>query len=86
MKWPKLFTRNKQKEKLMQHFSEEYRQSLINEHKLISVAIAQLVDTGYGKYARTHGVDAVQGAASKMRIRKVELEAMIDVLTDFIHG
>lgn len=70
----------------MKHFSEEYLQTLVNEHKLISASISQMLEVSYSRYARSHGADVVAAAASKLRTRKVELEAQIDVLTDFLKG
>lgn len=70
----------------MQYFSEEYREKLINEHKLISASISRLVEIEYAKYARAHGADIVTLAVSNLKARKVELEAHIDVLTDFLRG
>ena len=68
----------------MQYFSEEYRQQLINEHKLISASIAQLSDIGYARYARSHGVDTIIAALSQLKTKKVELEAMIDVINEYV--
>jgi hypothetical protein len=70
----------------MKHFSEEYMQSLINEHKLVSASVTQLLETRYQWYARQHGADVVAAAASNLRIRKVELEAQIDLLDEFLKG
>lgn len=70
----------------MQHFSEEFRQKLINEHRLVSASIARLGEIEYAKYARAHGYDAAALALTNLKARKVELEVQIDVLTDFLHG
>lgn len=87
MKWlKKLLFKHQDRKALMQHFSDEYLQSLINEHKLVSASIKQLIENRYQLYARTHGADTVSAAASNLRTRKVELEAQIDVLNDFLKG
>ena len=78
--------RNRNKEKLMKHFSEEYLTQLINEHKLVSASITALTVTDFRKYVMNHNVDIVTAASSNLKARKVELEAMIDVLTDFLRG
>lgn len=71
----------------MKHFSHEYREHLINEHKMISASIVRLTDPQHGamQYARAHGHDAVAAAASNLKTRKVELEAQIDLLTEFLN-
>lgn len=69
----------------MQYFSEEYRDKLVNEHKLVSTAIVRITD-GYKQYAPHHTGDAIAAAHTSLRARKVELEVMIDVLNDHLHG
>jgi hypothetical protein len=77
------------KEKHMNHFSQEFLDKLIAEHRLISAAILQLSskhsDSGYARYVRSHGVDAVDQARKNLYVRKVELEAQIDVLRDYLN-
>lgn len=71
----------------MEHFSEEYLLRLINEHKLISAALAHISNGGaYTQKARQHGIDALTLCVSNLRAKKVELEGMIDVLTEFLHS
>ena len=70
----------------MLHFSKEYLENLQNEHKLVSAAISQITTHAYVRFARTHGADPVAAAASNLKARKVELEAQIDVLTEFLSG
>ena len=68
----------------MDHFSTEYLERLQNEHKLVATSITQLTVHDYPRYARAHGVDPVAGAVSNLKAKKVELEAMIDVLAEFL--
>ena len=73
----------------MNHFSQEFLDKLIAEHRLISAAILQLTsnhaDNGYARYARTHGIDAVDQARKNLYTKKVELEAQIDVLREYLN-
>lgn len=77
------------KEKHMNHFSQEFLDKLIAEHRLVSASILQLTsnhaDGGYARYARAHGPDAVDQAKKNLYVRKVELEAQIDVLRDYLN-
>jgi len=70
----------------MQQFSDEYRQKLINEHKLVSTSITRLTTTDWPRQARQHGADVVGAAVSNLKAKKVELEAQIDVLSEFLDG
>lgn len=82
----KIFKRNKKEKKDMKHFSDEYREKLQNEHKLVSASITHLTTSGWPRFARAHGADVVTAAVSNLKVRKVELEAQIDVLTEFLDG
>lgn len=76
---------SKERKKLMQHFSAEYRDQLINEHKLVSATIAHLRTGGIAhQKARAHGQDAYALALNNLSAKKVELEGMIDVLSEFL--
>lgn len=71
----------------MQYFSEEYKDKLVNEHKLLTGSINFMQHPGnYAKYVRTHGVDLASAALNDMRIKKVQLEAKIDTLIEFLDG
>ena len=70
----------------MQHFSQEYLEKLIAEHKLVSASYAQLKTIHFKRQIQTHGMLAVEEALSKLATRKVELEAYIDTLTEFLNG
>lgn len=70
----------------MKHFSEEYRDKLINEHKLVSASINRLTTTDYPRQARAHGADTIHAAVQNLKAKKVELEAQIDVLNEFLEG
>ncbi len=69
----------------MTYFSEEYRQKLVNEHKLVSACITQFTDR-YKQYAAFHGADAMTAAHTTLRAEKVALELKIDVLDEFLRG
>ena len=67
----------------MKHFSEEYRQKLIAEHKLVSATIQQMTQM-YPRYVQNNSADAVAAAISDYKIKKIQLEGQIDVLTEFL--
>lgn len=73
----------------MQHFSQEYKDKLIAQHKLVAIAISRLTGQGdYSGYAKnkinTHGISAVDAAILQLRAEKLILEAQIDSLSDFL--
>ena len=78
-----LFKKKQESKDLMDYFSIEYRNKLINEHRLISTSVAHLSQHAAQK-ARVHGHDAVAAAINNQMAKKVELEGMIDVLTEFL--
>jgi hypothetical protein len=67
----------------MQHFSHEYLEKLIAEHRLVSATAYQLSSSPM--YARNHGA-AVAGAIDNLKLKRIELEGMIDVLQDYLNG
>lgn len=69
----------------MKYFSEEYKEKLQNEHKLVAAAITRLTTVDYPRQARSHGVDVVTAAVSNLKTRKLELEVQIDVLNEFLY-
>jgi hypothetical protein len=83
LKW---WRKPKPKEKHMNHFSQEYLEKLIAEHKLVSASIARLRGEDFNRHSRNHGAAAVSMALSTMTSRKVELEAYIDTLADYLNG
>jgi hypothetical protein len=70
----------------MQHFSQEYLDKLIAEHKLISATVSQIKTVSFNRYAAVHGHDTVSAAISNLKVRRVELEGQIDVLSDYLNG
>jgi len=81
----KLFRRFKmKKEKHMNLFSQDYLDQLIAEHKLVSVAIGRITERDYPRFAKSHGVAAVDTAVLQLKSKKVQLEAMIDSLLEYI--
>jgi citrate synthase len=80
-----LFKRKPKKEKHMDYFSDEFRNKLIAEHKLIAASIAR-IETEQHIYAQRHHLSSIANAISNLKARKIELEAQIDVLEDYLHG
>ncbi len=75
------------KEKHMQHFSHEYLEKLVAEHRLVSAAIIELSrPPGYPKKVKEYGLDVVDAALKNLKAKKVELETMIDVLSEYLNG
>jgi hypothetical protein len=84
-----LFRRKKKpdinKEKLMQYFSEEYLEKLINEHKLVQASINRIQQRAQ-LYRRENQISILDQALVNFRVRKVELEVQIDELREFLNG
>lgn len=72
-------------EKHMQHFSEEYKDKLVAEHRLISAALLKIAGTDHPRLCQQHGQSSVLGAISNLKSRRVELEGMIDVLNEHLN-
>lgn len=70
----------------MKHFSQEYLESLVAEHKLVSATITHMTTQKYARFVQSHGVDTVSAAVAKLKTRKAELEGMMDVLSDYLNG
>lgn len=68
----------------MEIFSEENLEKLSDEHAFVCKTIARLQQDAY--YVRTYGGQAVQSAINDKMIRKIQLEAEIETLTDHLHG
>ena len=73
-------------EACMQHFSQEYLEKLTAEHKLVSATITHITHNKYPIFVRQHSVDVVTSAVSNLKTRKVELEGMIDILSEYLNG
>lgn len=73
------------KEKQMQYFSQEYRDALVNEHKLVSASILKLSEN-FRNYIAHHTAEVVTKTLSDLKTKKVELEAKIDCLDEFLNG
>ena len=69
----------------MEHFSQEFLNKLVNEHKLVNASIHQLTDR-YKQYLQAHSPDALTAALTSLRGEKVVLEAKIDVLGEFLRA
>ncbi len=69
----------------MEKFSKEYLNDLIAEHKLVSASINHIAQVQPAKFYRTHGADAVSLALQNLNSKRVQLEAMIDVLDEYIN-
>ena len=80
------FRRKPKKEEHMKHFSQEYLDKLIAEHKLVSATITQIQVNAFAAYSSRHGIDNVHASLGSLKAKKVELEGMIDVLTEYLHG
>ncbi len=71
----------------MKHFSTEYYEHLVNEHRLITACINHLQTQGVAvQKARHHGQDAYALALTNMKAKRIELETQIDVLGEFLNG
>lgn len=81
----RFFRKKSHKKEHMKQFSSEYLDKLIADHKLVSSTITQIQITGFGGYASRHGVDNVHAALGSLKAKKVELEGMIDVLTEYLN-
>ena len=73
------------KDKHMDHFSLEYKDKLVAEHRLISATIAHIGGSQYPRMCQTHSQSTVLGALSNLKSRRVELEGMIDVLNEHLN-
>lgn len=60
-------------------------QELVTEHKFTSACIAHL-SSQFPSYARQHGNDTTACAISTLKSKKVELEAAIEVLQNFLNS
>lgn len=88
----KTFNRFLKKQKLieipkhMEIFSHDYKDKLIAEHKLVSASIAHMSSPYvFANFARVHGNDVCVESLTNLRVQKVQLEAKIDVLSEFLN-
>jgi len=71
--------------KHMELFSHDYKDKLVAEHRLVSAAIAHMSNPHvFTNFARTHGNDVCVESLTNLRVQKVQLEAKIDVLSEFL--
>lgn len=72
--------------KHMEIFSHDYKDKLIAEHKLVSASIAHITNAHvFSHFARVHGNDVCVESLTNLRVQKVQLEAKIDVLSEFLN-
>jgi hypothetical protein len=69
----------------MQTFSEERLQQLRDEQTLVIKALAHLM-MKVPVYARMHGNDLLAGTMNNLKMKRLELEAMIQALDEFLHS
>jgi hypothetical protein len=67
----------------MDMFSVEYKQKLVNEHKLVVASINQLNERRH-MYVQNHTIGFYDAAVAELKKDKIILEAKIDVLSDFL--
>jgi len=69
----------------MQHFSQEYLEKLVAEHKLVSASIAHITSS-IARYSQRHEGGSISQGVQNLKARKVELEGMMDVLGEFLNS
>lgn len=72
------------KEKHMEKFSKEYYDELLAEYKMVSATITHIGQTDAARFARSHGPDVVTAAVTNLKVRKCELEGMLEVLQNYL--
>lgn len=71
----------------METFSPEYLKNLQDEHKFTRATITELSSGKHIRmYVNDNGVGAVDSALAILQAKKVELEAKINVLNEFLNG
>ncbi len=68
----------------MEIFSKQYLSELVAEHKLVSASITRISEYDYPRFMKAHGVGPVDAALLELRSKKVQLEAKIDSLTEYL--
>lgn len=69
----------------MDHFSVEYRDKLVAEHRLV-VAMLERASDKYIYYKQRTNVPVIEGVMLDLKTKKFELELRIDVLTEFLES
>jgi len=67
----------------MQYFSHEKLEQLVAEHKLLSATINHMTDR-FAHFSQQHSAQIANESLIKMRVRRAEIEAQIDVLGDYL--
>lgn len=82
-----LFDRFKPKKKdiHMDHFSVEYRDKLVAEHRLV-VAMLDRASEKYLYYRQRTSIPVIEAVMLDLKTKKFELELRIDVLTEFLES
>lgn len=75
----------KQKDIHMDHFSIEYRDKLVAEHRLV-VAMLERATEKYLYYRQRTTVPVIEGVMFDLKTQKFQLELRIDVLTEFLES
>lgn len=70
----------------MQIFTQEYKEALIAEHKLINASLLRMTSTAAisGMYANRQGLEIFNMTKNNLLSKKLELEIKIDELIDFL--
>ena len=71
-------------EKHMKHFSVEYRDKLVAEHRLISATLLRIAGSDHARMCQQHSQSSVLGAISNLKSRRVELVGLIDVMNEYL--
>jgi hypothetical protein len=69
----------------MDHFSIEYRDKLVAEHRLV-VAMLERATEKYLYYRQRTTVPVIEGVMFDLKTQKFQLELRIDVLTEFLES
>jgi hypothetical protein len=69
----------------MDHFSVEYRDKLVAEHRLV-VAMLERASDKYIYYRQRTSAPIVESVMLDLKTQKFELELRIDVLTEFLES
>jgi hypothetical protein len=68
----------------MEKFSQDYYNELLAEYKMVSATIIHIGQTDAARFARTHGADVVTASVTNLKVRKCELEGMLEVLQAYL--
>lgn len=72
----------------MKFFTQEYLDSLVAEHKLITATLNRMTQNSANAamYASRYGASAFDTTRTNMISKKLELEVKIDELMDYFNG